>query len=483
MTPAARRVFVALAAVASLAGAVVSLRGGPAPAQVAVPAYQPPASRPTEELEKLPIGMAGCLAAACHGGPAEKTLAGEIGGTAWQSSGSCWVAADPHTNAFAVLEGPLAQRIMANYAKDAPGKKATEDARCVACHTNPALARPELMGDPHARQLRAEGVGCEACHGNAGKWQGEHTTWHEPREKLYDASGMVRLYDLGERAMACAGCHVGAPADPQRGLPVRDMNHDMIAAGHPRLDFEFAEYVRRLPKHWQEKNRTTEPNTPRTLNPVKEWYVGRVTHAEAACRLLADRADRSLRGDRESPWPEFAEFNCAACHHDLRVSGKREKYPNWRRDPTYLGDRPPGSTPWQMIWPMTTAPGLAKPTRHESAVWPVLDVMEKPRPAAASVVLPVARQTADKLRAKRNALVARPDNQAADEARAFSPAGAPLVPEWDTARQLFFGLAALDRAGKPGDELLASYRRGVEAFRRKDWPGVEQAFGAIRPKK
>jgi hypothetical protein len=491
--------LVALVALVALAGAVLALRGGPAPARVAVPAYQPPAPRPPEVLKRLPVGLSGCLAAACHGAPATRTLEGQTDATTWQSSGSCWVAADPHTNAFAVLEGPLAGRIMAHYAKDSPGKKATEEARCVACHTNPALARPELMGDPHARQLRAEGVSCEACHGNAGKWQSEHTSWRGPRDRLYDEGGMARLYDLGERATACAGCHVGAPADPERGLPLRDMNHDMIAAGHPRLDFDFAEYVRRLPRHWQEKDRTKEPIAPRALNPAKEWYVGRVAHAEAACKLLADRAERSMNeqkllggmtpsqrqkhGFEESPWPEFAEFNCAACHHELRVAGEKEKYPDWRRSAVYLGDRPPGSIPWQMIWPLTNAPGIEKPTRRDSAVWPVLDVMEKPRPGAAAAALPAARPSADKLRAKRVALVAMPDGQVEAEARAFFPTRPMAAPEWDAARQLFFGLAALDRATRPSHELLASYRRGVEAFRKKDWPAVEQAFGAIRPRK
>src|SRR6476660_5000791 len=105
--------------------------------------------------------------------------------------------------------------------------------------------------------LRSEGVGCEACHGNASSWYGPHTgdTWSAAnRPALYQTHGMHKLYDVGERALVCAGCHVGAPADEKRGYPVpRDMNHDMIAAGHPRLNFDFADYQRRLPPHWQEK--------------------------------------------------------------------------------------------------------------------------------------------------------------------------------------------------------------------------------------
>jgi hypothetical protein len=302
---------------------------------------------------------------------------------------------------------------------------------------------------------------------------------------------MVRLYDLGERAMNCAGCHVGAPADPERGLPVRDMNHDMIAAGHPRLNFDFAEYVRRLPKHWQEKDRTTEPNAPRTINPLKEWYVGRVAHAEAACRLLADRAGRSLAGDRESPWPEFAEFNCAACHHHLSVDDKKAPHANWRRSAEYLGDRPAGSLPWQMIWPMTNAPGIANPKRDQARTFDVLKTMEKPRPAKATDAKRAALKTAGELHGFRMSLVAMPAEQAAAEARAFFPAGPPRIPEWDAATQLFFGYAALERAERPGAPAPPAYAEAIAAFRKHNqnpnqmpnWLAVEKALQAIRPKK
>ena len=482
MTLPTRTVLIGSAAFAALAiaGAV---RGSATTGVVAVPRYQPPAAEPVAALKHRPVGMAGCLAAACHGGPAEKTLARTFDGHTWQSSGSCWVAADPHTAAYSLLtDAPnrpvkvTAKHIMDRYA---PGKPATEEARCVACHTNPALAAPEKFNDPHSRELRKEGVSCEACHGNAGGWVSNHTTWKGERGKVYADTGMNPLYDIGARAITCAGCHVGAPADPERGIPVRDMNHDMIAAGHPRLNFDFAEYQRRLPQHWQEKDRTTD--SPRTLNAVKVWLVGRYAHAEAACKLLEDRAARAGAGEERSPWPELAEFNCAACHHNLRVAGENEKYPNWRRSAEYLGDRPPGSAPWQMIWPVGYAPGIPKPERGKSELSEVIRMMEKNRPASANTAKVVAGNSAGELHTKRVSLVGRPDAEVEAEARSYFPPGAPLVPEWDTARQLFFGLAALDRTRpKYSDGLLQDYRQGVKSFREQDWSGVEKAFEAIR---
>jgi hypothetical protein len=493
MTRTARKVSVALVIVGALAAALVLPGCGPKPMELTYPSYQAPPPQDAKELKVLPVGMSGCMGAACHGAPAGKALAGEIDGATWQSSGSCWIAADPHTAAYSLLtDDPYrpvkvkAKDIMRHYAKDRPGAKATDEARCVACHTNPTLA---AKNDAHTLALRQEGVSCEACHGNAGKWVSDHTTWTNDRGKHYDETGMVKLYDLGERAKNCLGCHVGAPADPERGLPVRDMNHDMIAAGHPRLNFDFAEYVRRLPKHWQEKNREAATPTPRELNPVKEWYVGRVAHAEVACALLKDRAERAEKGDEKSPWPEFAEFNCAACHHHLKIDEAKAPYANWRRSDTYPGDRPAGSIPWQMIWPITDAPGIAKPSRKESEVWPVLDVMEKPRPARFGDAKKVAADTLAKMHARRLEVVGWPDEKVLAEARGFFPTGSPTIPEWDTATQLFFGYAALDRAGKPSEELLKRYRDAVRVFRKQNdnqnqmpnWFEIEKAFKAIRP--
>jgi hypothetical protein len=250
------------------------------------------------------IGVSGCASAACHGGSAIDSLTGVLGDRTWAGSASHWLAVDPHTKAFAVLDSPLAVAIMERYA---PGVKASDDVRCLACHTNPSLAKANA--GPRERQLRSEGVSCEACHGDAGKWMAKHTTWTEAdRAAGYDATGMLKLFDIGERAVMCAGCHVGAPADESRGYPVRDMNHDMIAAGHPRLNFDFAEYQRWLRPHWQEQDRSPEFE-------VKAWLFGRAAHAEAAARLTADRESRGRAG--EAPWPEFAESSCVSCHHKL----------------------------------------------------------------------------------------------------------------------------------------------------------------------
>jgi hypothetical protein len=487
MKLAARTVLIALPLLGSLA--VLSAVGCTAPITVTVPGFTEPARAKAADLKNAPVGMSGCLGAACHGGPATQILAGRADKNTWQGSGSCWAAADPHTAAYSLLTDhphrPVkvtAKHIMARYA---PGTEATNDARCVACHTNPALATPERMNDPHARAMRAEGVSCEACHGSAGGWVTEHTTWTTDRRQMYAKTGMVPLFDLGERALTCAGCHVGAPADPNRGLPVRDMNHDMIAAGHPRLNFDFAEYMRRLPVHWQEKDRTTSPPTPRVLNPVKVWLVGRAAHGEAACQLLASRAERSPT-DVRTPWPEFAEFNCAACHHNLRAATDDTVEAQWRKEPVNLAGRPIGATSWQTVWPLTDAPGLDAPKRDKALLGEVSNAMSVSRPNRAAIPA-LAKRVAGEVMRWRVQVTGLKDDEIGVLARRLIPPVPPRVPEWDSAAQLFFGLAAQARARPGAADLVPEFRKAAAALRTDDWPHakwteVDDALEAIQKK-
>src|SRR5207302_5872390 len=89
--------------------------------------------------------------------------------------------------------------------------------------------------------------------------------------------------------------------------PLRDVNHDLIAAGHPPLRFEFGTYLAHLPKHWQEWSASPDAD-------ARNWAVGQAVVAEMALELLADRACQAAR-----PRPEFADYACFSCHRDLPV--------------------------------------------------------------------------------------------------------------------------------------------------------------------
>jgi hypothetical protein len=410
-----------------------------------------PAVEQPVRVRSQALANASCSAAACHGAPATSSLMGSPGDDCWKSSATQWLARDPHTEAYNALTGPWADRILRHLRSTEPDRWAaqpTDEPRCLACHTNPTLAALDAPQRARLQRLLAEGVSCEACHGNASGWVYEHTTWTaENRPTGYARFGMKKLYDVGERALVCAGCHVGAPADPDRGEPLRDMNHDMIAAGHPRLNFEYADFLRRVRPHWVEKDRTRESSPPLAAETeVKGWLLGRVASAEAACRLLADRAERAVR-DEASSWPELSESNCFSCHHRVLPTG-------WKKPRPEAG-REPGAPVWQPIWPLTqplhlAALGRSRPltplvarTQEElNALREVLEVAGVPRPGAARER---ASATADTLLNLRTALQSLPERSVAQTCLDLYDAIAEPPFDWDDACQVVHGLAALER--------------------------------------
>ena len=398
---------------------LVALALSPSKSHSEVPAATPPVAGRVVAAASPRVGNAGCSATACHGGPAP-SLTAPIDAHAWLGSATHWQARDPHTRAYDALELPLAADVMARLKVPNPTGgflKATESDLCLACHTD-----PRLVGQPGVPvAVLAQGIGCETCHGHAERYLRDHTTWRTPAERAagYAATGMAPLYDLGRRAAACAGCHVGAPAEPGVSAVRRDMNHDMIAAGHPRLDgFDFAEAQLRLTPHWSEKDRTRPGQPPRGPDAEwRTWLVGRAACGEAAARLLADRASHGV-------WPELAESDCRGCHHTV---------PGPER-PVAAGKL--GAMRWQSAWPLTGGT-LAEASELASlAAW-----MSANRAPAPAEVSRRATAAAGQLAAWRDELSHDDGDLRPLARRLFPPSAAGL-----DAAAVLSGLAALERS-------------------------------------
>lgn len=387
------------------------------PADAEVPSGRPPTppiGGPTKVGQA--VGSGGCSGIACHGGNLPNAAAFPKSGWVaklpdperWTYSDTLFRFYDPHTKAYAVLGNDQSQEIQKRLGRTV---EAWMDSVCLACHSNPTLA-----ADPKHPML-AQGVTCEACHGNAGGWVAEHAGWtHGPGHSAkYGPAGMTQLSDPVVRATTCAGCHVGAPAG--NGAAVRDMNHDLIAAGHPRLNFDYGTYLRALPPHWVEKDRN---QSPPKLKPVADefthWLVGRAATAAASYRLIADRA-------RRGPWPELAEFDCYACHHGL--TGRLKK--------------PLGARPGALVW-------------NEPFLIPLVDVPELEslrsafnQPLAAKAIQQQAEVLANRLNEKANDLKTAPVNPK-DVVKAL----AEVKPRrWDEACHLYYAVLAIDWANDP----------------------------------
>jgi|GEM_PF-963603 len=267
------------------------------------------------------VGHSSCLARGCHGGPDRVALPGSLDEltalpATSANAATFWRRQDRHALAYRTLLTERSRQIVRHwrgltaeeYAASPPHPE--RETRCLACHTTPTLADERWHDHPAIVGFRRQGVSCDACHTTAG---GDSRQWLDSHgrggaEIAYQTGEMRHLKTAEQRAQVCVGCHVGAPGNASQGLPVRDMNHDLIAAGHPRFLFDYETYLERLPPHWQEES---------PVNRVEAAVQGQREVTTAELVLLADRADRATQTTTPS-WPEFASLDCYACHHGLQ---------------------------------------------------------------------------------------------------------------------------------------------------------------------
>jgi hypothetical protein len=251
------------------------------------------------------MGPGSCSSPSCHGAVQER---GET--SVLQNEYSTWVVRDKHARAFANLTNPIGIRI----AKIMGLPKPDTAARCLACH---ALDVPV---EQRARTFDlSDGVSCENCHGPASLWLGSHSTRSWTYEKSL-AIGMYNTRDLFQRAEKCLTCHLGTPE--------KSVDHELIAAGHPDLYFELDSFTSVMPPHWNEVDK--DP-----------WLAVRSLSVGQALQLR-EQLRRVARESSSGVWPEYAELDCFACHHNLTATKD-----SWRQERGYPGRRP-GNTSWNL---------------------------------------------------------------------------------------------------------------------------------------
>ena len=307
----------------------------------------------------------------------------------------------------------------------------------MSCHSTDS---PPASKDPSLTPLSLkDGIACESCHGPAEVWQDKHLdpAWRAKPAAAKAADGMTDLGTPQARARDCVRCHVG---DRSRGM---DMNHDLIAAGHPRLNFEFASYQAIYPKHWKEK-----PGRPAD-SEARSWAVGEAVTAKAVLRLLVDRATASKEGaERKAPapeaiWPEFSEYECFACHHGLTA-------PSPLQTPGHIQGRP-GQLPWA-TWPSTMLPELAAIAKVNDPSGPEAPWSKLKAEMARAVpdvdrVVDLGNRASKDLDALVEALEKAPIDAERVASLVKSLAARPAE-GWDRATQQYLALSSLVRAAK-----------------------------------
>ena len=379
-------------------------------------------------------GSMSCASATCHGGVVGR-------GPAWTHSFNVSRSNDPHVKAGLTLFEPTSQRIVKALSPDV---KSVKDPlyhellreRCISCHltTTPnEITSVELISPLQI----FEGVSCESCHGAASEWFDQHVlvSWTGP-ERFSEATGMLDTESILGRSEVCMKCHVGSrTAD---GM-VRDMNHDLIAAGHPALRFDLLIYHEAMPHHWDDKGLVE-----RAFNesPFRIRAVSRLAGLSAAARLSGERAQDSLAEQSDAPeavagtkaskvpWPELADFDCFACHQSLS--------PRAYRLPILVDGKPTlnisNGLPLWNAW--YSAPLAAA---GNTDVWKL-----RPRPGGQADWVATAKQLADAYREKAVAEAAAPP-PAAPFAAVRQQLGRRAPSDWHSAVAMYLELDAAAR--------------------------------------
>ena len=248
---------------------------------VAATAQQPPAPAPGQY-----VGVASCINSGCHGAT-EPLNASRV----LQNEYYTWKDHDRHARAQFVLSNAVSARI----AKNMRLKTAADKAQlCLDCH---ATNVPTRLISGHIDI--EDGIQCETCHGPASGWRDEHTQPGWTHEQSVQR-GMIDLRNVPTRGSLCLSCHLGTGS--------KEVDHELIASGHPLLAFELDNYTASMPPHW----------TPgRETHGVRAWATGQAV----AFRDSLDNLARHARGEK---WPEFSDMSCYNCHHGLKASQWRQ---------------------------------------------------------------------------------------------------------------------------------------------------------------
>lgn len=279
------------------------------------------------------VGTSSCAQFACHGRPVSTE------NKPWQQSYTVWATRDPHARAFNVLYSrrsahmfQLLNSRQANQTGRAPenseGIKPGEyldflERRCIGCHaTPPPDPDSSIKQQTFPEESWSHGVSCESCHGSASSWVTEHTTtrWSDAPRQDVDRWGMRDTKSLVGRATTCVQCHIGPRTQEPHGT--FDVDHDLIAAGHPKLSFELNHYLADLPAHWdrrRDEDRHTAVHGAKSFHfdawRAGQWQVGIKTVEKLVKFTSGEAEDGAFRP------PDFSVFDCYACHQRLRAPG------------------------------------------------------------------------------------------------------------------------------------------------------------------
>jgi hypothetical protein len=450
-----------LVAAAALGWLTVACLGGSQPARPAPAADERPALHPYYFASRQGCGRAGC-----HASP--PTRDDEY--VCRCDEYTRWADHDKHAGAGRVLSGPRGQQMAKLLGYDVTRAEA-----CLACHS-------AVIKDPESRDPKfaaeSEGVSCVVCHGAYKDWYEPHGSYLQAdkwrklsraeKERRY---GMTDLWDPARRTAVCASCHVGNLGEG------KFVTHEMYAAGHPPLPgFEPATFCEKMPRHWQlprEKSARVREMLgldAKGYDQTRLVLVGAAVTLRERMRLLAAQSAACVKADDpDGRLLDYASFDCAACHHNLRS-------PSWRQRRGFAGAPgrvPPASWPlaltdpvlrWMFVEEHADRPQKAL-RRHQEQLDAALRARPYGDPAQVGPAAEAFAQLADELAAAagRKAL---DEVGAAGALTALPVLAAGQVSDYDSARQIAWAVGVV-------------YRERQQVEKKAPDPRTEQALAAL----
>ncbi len=254
--------------------------------------------------------ISGCMTTACHGA----NIASDA--PIWQRAGSIWFDQDPHAQAYTSLQNDLSKNIVWRMTKREMVVSSSEynaflENKCVSCHASELapVSKRNLGGD------------CQICHGSADAWDDIHFSkeWQSLGATRFEDRKMVNVESIALRAAVCSSCHVGELS--RIAGRDREVDHQLMASGHPPMYFDFELFSRRYPKHWETKDELAQYGKSSRL---RSWRIGKLQASIARLKMLTARAEKAQQSDSIHDWPELTEYSCTNCHHAL-------EQPSWRQ--------------------------------------------------------------------------------------------------------------------------------------------------------
>lgn len=378
----------------------------------------------------------------CHNKPAEQDITPDAQNRkrtdfVHLTEYATWKNLDKHSQAYQSLKNERSLRM-----EQLLGVKVTDSAAgCVNCH---AMNFPKEKQGPQFSP--EDGVSCDGCHGPASGWLTSHANslvdgnpWRTKPAAEKEKLGFLDVRNPVTRAKMCVSCHVGNAAEG------KVVTHEMYAVGHPPLpSIEVQTFADNLPKHWRNPGekpawvREQLGYTGDDLYVTKSLLLGGAVSLRQSLELLGATA---AKRDGAAAWPELTQFDCYACHHDLRSK-------SWRQERGYSAT--PGR-PQFRTWPASLAKlsltSLGRPvTDLEAALKPVQRAgssqpFGKPEEITTQSTAAVKWLDADVLSPLREKKI---DRTAAERLLvSLCELSAETTPDYDSARQVAWAFSAI----------------------------------------